>query len=143
MKRQLLALSVVLAGVACRDAGAPPTAPAQRGFTVARRVANQGGPGSLFEGLCVRETGKPEEKIFTFSGAGFEGSTYTLEVEDNGELGLNGTIDFNGQRVFNHPMFGGNGPMQLLAPVTIQTDNTIVCMLEGKPGSGVNIFVNP
>jgi hypothetical protein len=143
MKRQLLALSVVLAGAACRESVAPLAGPVQSGFTVVHPLANQGGTGTLFEGLCVRETGKPEEKVFTFSGAGFEGSTYTLEVEDNGQLGLNGTIDFNGQRVFTHPMFGGNAPLQLLAPVTVATSNTIVCKLEGKPGSGVQIFVNP
>ena len=57
--------------------------------------------------------------------------------------GLNGTIDFNGVTVVTHPMFGGNGPLDLLVPVTIATDNAIVCTLEGKPGSGVSIFVNP
>ena len=143
MKGRMLALGAVLAVAACRDYGTPPTAPAQSGIIQVGRAAHQSGGGTLFAGQCVRDAGQPDTQVFAFSGAGFEGTTYTLEVEDNGVRGLNGTVDFNGQRVVSHPMLGGNGPVQLLIPVTIATDNTIVCTLEGKPGSGMSIFVNP
>ncbi|MFI5312324.1 MAG: hypothetical protein ACHQQ3_13885, partial [Gemmatimonadales bacterium] len=113
------------------------------GFSKVGTLAHQAGGGTLFQGACLRDAGKPDVFTFTFLGAGLEGTTYTLEVEDNGVQGLNGTIDFNGTTVVTHPMLGGNAPVDLLIPVTIATDNSIVCKLEGKPGSGVSIFVNP
>jgi hypothetical protein len=142
MKRLLLSLGLVLVAVGCRDSGAPPTGPTPSGFIKAGKLANQGDDGTLFEGVCVRAKGKPVAQSFTFSGAGFEENTFTLEVEDNGVQGLNGTIELNGETVVTHPMLGGNGPVLLQIPVTIATDNTIVCKLEGKPGSGLSFFVN-
>ncbi|MFI5310522.1 MAG: hypothetical protein ACHQQ3_04780, partial [Gemmatimonadales bacterium] len=103
MKRILLSLGVVLVATACHDS-ASPTGPTNSGFSKVGTLAHQAGGGTLFQGACLRDAGKPDVFTFTFSGAGLEGTTYTLEVEDNGVQGLNGTIDFNGTTVVTHPM---------------------------------------
>ena len=88
---------------------------------------------------CVRDRGAPDSASFTF--AATPGQAATLLVIDNGVQGLNGTIELNGETVVSHPMFGGNGPVNLAVPVTLAASNTLVCKLEGKPGSGLRMTV--
>jgi hypothetical protein len=135
MKPNALALASFLVIGACADQRAV-TAPAAR-LTPGGRL-NVGGPGgSLISESCTRTTGTPVEVTFTFTGT--PGSSDSLRVVDNGELGLNGTITLNGEAVVTHPMLGGNGPVNLAVPVTLLpgVENVVICKLEGKPGSGL------
>jgi hypothetical protein len=138
MKPNLLALASILVLGACADNGAV-TSPATRLTPGGRLNAVGVGGGTLTSGDCLRTTGKPVEVSFLFSGT--PGSSDTLRVADNGELGLNGTITLNGQVVVGHPDLGGNGSVSLAVPVTLLPDNVLVCKLEGKPGSGLSFQI--
>ena len=133
MRHYALGFATIFALGACAEQGTL-TAPA-KGLTPGGRskVVSVGG-GALAEGVCTRSTGQPIEVIFPFSGA--PGSA-TLGVTDNGVLGLNGTITLNGGVVVTHPILGGNAPVDLSVPVTLLSENVLVCKLEGKPGSGL------
>jgi|ERR1039458_10743398 hypothetical protein len=135
MRCLTVSAAVVLVAVGCAEPHTPtapvtPLAPNSR-----LHAAVVSGGGSLIQGVCTRNTGKPVAASFEFSGA--DGGTATLQVTDNGVQGLNGTITLNGNEVVTHAMLGGNGPVNLSVSVTTAADNILVCELEGKPGSGL------
>mgnify|MGYP001232305795 CR=1 FL=1 len=137
-RRTIFAILAVSGAIACSDQSTIATGLNPNGLKPSRAVGVGGG--TIFgPAECLRTTGKPFEVPFTF--AGQDGGAATLTVIDNGVLGLNGTIELNGVIVVNHPAVGGNEPLNLTVPITTAASNTLVCKLEGKPGSGLTLSV--
>ena len=127
-------VAAVLVVAACSEPTASPAVSAAA--KSANLIVVGGGFGPVD---CVRGTGKPQSVTFNFSGA--DGQAAVLHLTDNGVQGLNGTIELNGEVVVTHPMLGGTDPLDLSVPVTLAAANTLVCKLEGKPGSGLTMSV--
>ena len=142
MKRAASALlAVFVIAAACSEPTTPVASAIRGGLNPNTPRSNaEGGPTAIFgPEQCLRETGKPVPEPFPFSASV---GAATLVVTDNGVLGLNGTIELNGKTVVYHPNVGGNDPLNLSVPVTlIEGSNTLVCKLEGKPGSGLTMTV--
>ncbi|HLA91525.1 MAG TPA: hypothetical protein VJL28_13945 [Gemmatimonadaceae bacterium] len=140
MKYLMLPLAAALVIAACSEPTTP-VAAARRGPNPNAPRLNVVGPAGFGPVDCLRETGKPVGVEWPFEAVAGPAS---LVVTGNGELGINGTIDLNGVTVVTHPMVGGNAPLSLTVPVTlVDGTNTLVCTLEGKPGSGVTLTVVP
>ena len=140
MKRNALPLAMVFALAACAERGPLPT-PWDRLAPGGRANVLSVGEGPLVDGACTRDLDKPVETNFTFTAD--SGSVATLDVTDNGVLGLNGTLTLNGEVVVSHPMLGDGDPVDVAVPVTLLAENHLVCRLEGKPGSGLAFQVTP
>jgi hypothetical protein len=141
MMRTILAVVAALGVLACSDASGTATGPAAESPHVSKFVIVGGGGGAIFgPQACLRTTGKPNSETFAFTGA--DGGSAHLVITDNGVQGLNGTITLNGVDVVTHSMFGGNAPVNDTIAITTAASNTIVCTLEGKPGSGLTMTVN-
>ncbi|HLA91526.1 MAG TPA: hypothetical protein VJL28_13950 [Gemmatimonadaceae bacterium] len=142
-----LATSALLAAVVVAAACTEPTTPVAKATRVGpnpnapRLAALPIGPLPFGPVACLRAKGKPVAESFPFPWS--DGVPATLIVTDNGVKGLNGTIELNGVTVVTHPMLGGNAPVALSVLIAPTADNTLVCKLEGKPGSGLTMTVVP
>ena len=137
--RFLLLLSIA---VACNSLESPTTAPIQVPLRPAAAVDVPCADCVFGPETFVRGQGRPTE--FTRTLEGVAAGTYTIDVDDLGSMGADGSVVLNGQTILDRRAVTGEvGPRHVTATVQLSGNDVLEVKLLGRKGSVLQIAIRP
>ncbi|MDF2773383.1 MAG: hypothetical protein K0S86_2878 [Geminicoccaceae bacterium] len=137
--RFLLLLSFA---VACNSLESPTTAPVQVPLRPGAAIGADCSDCVFGPETFVRLQGRPTE--FTRTLTGVAAGTYTIDVDELGSMGADGSVVLNGQIILDtRAVTGEVGPRHITATVQLSGNDVLEVRLLGRKGSVLQIAIRP